>query len=104
MVTNLVPRRSLLKSSVQAGHNTVPRVFVRFCAGWLEGNEDAGYEGENVEGLVSSPEPLGLISKGVSRARDQKKRLPNYKSIYDFRSPKTTTDYYKQFCPFKNII
>ena len=78
MSSCLVPRRTLLKSS-------------RFDSA------------ENVEGLVSSPEPLGLISKGVSRPRDQKKRSPNYKSIYDFRPP----DYNRRLqtvFPFENII
>ena len=74
MVSSLVPRRTLLKSS---------RL--------------------NVEGLVSSPEPLGLISNGVSRPRDQKKRSPNYKSIYDFRPPKTTTDDCKRFSPSRTL-
>ena len=58
---------------------------------------------EKVEILVSPPEPPGLISKGVSRPRDQKKRSRNYKSIYDFRSPKTTTDDYKQFSPSRTL-
>ena len=78
MSSCLVPRRTLLKSS-------------RFDSA------------ENVEGLVSSPEPLGLISKGVSRPRDQKKRSPNYKSIYDFRPPKTTTDDCKRFSPSRTL-
>ena len=78
MSSCLVPRRTLLKSS-------------RFDSA------------ENVEGLVSSPEQLGLISKGVSRPGDQKKRSPNYKSIYDFRPPKTTTDDCKRFSPSRTL-